>query len=52
MKNKLKLVFNLFMVLFAADQAFATVSVYKCFVLGDNNTSLLKNKVTKSLWGQ
>ena len=52
MKNKLKLVFNLFMVLFAADQAFATVSFHKCFVLGENNTSLLKNKVTKSLWGQ
>ena len=50
MKNKLKLAFNLFMVLFVADQAFATVSFHKCFFLGENNTSLLKKKVNLQSW--
>ena len=38
------------MVLLVADQAFATVSVHKCFVLGENNTCLLKNKVNLQSW--
>ena len=41
---------RLFMVLLVADQAIATVSVHKCFVLGDNNTCLLKNKVNLQSW--
>ena len=38
------------MVLLVADQAFATVSVHKCFVLGENNTCLLKIKVNLQSW--
>ena len=41
---------RLFMVLLVADQAFATVSVHKCFILGENNTCLLKNKVNLQSW--
>ena len=41
---------RLFMVLLVADQVFATVSVHKCFVLGENNTCLLKNKVNLQSW--